>query len=815
MNVDRNRLKELFIAACDLPPEDQQEFLSTACSDDPAMERALRQLLRNDATTSGVLSEGQFALALVQSGSFALPDEQLEARLPLEDGDGPHAGDDEPDHALPPRIGRYTIKHPLGTGGMGAVYLATQDNPARDIAIKVIRRGRMSRALVQRFELEAAVLGRLQHPGIAQIYEAGLFDDGTANRPFFAMEYISGETLGAFLARRSQLPAFTLRDRMLLFCEICDAVAHAHQKGVIHRDLKPENILVTDCGTPKIVDFGVARATESDVQLSTIQTGAGQIIGTLPYMSPEQVQRATDHIDVRADVYALGVILYEMLTHRLPIDVKGMSIISASRAIVETEPTPLSTHDRRFRGDLDVIVRKALEKDPNRRYASAHDLAADVRRHLNHEPILARRTSHLEHMRKFARRHRGLVAGLFGIAIALLAGSTAVGWQALRIADEAGTRQDVILFLREMLTSVDPAKTAGEPVTVRVMLDDAALQLEQRFDALPLVKAELHDTVGSTYHLLGAFGEAERHLRSAVMLYEQGAGENDPRTLKAMASLGLTLYQLDRLEDAELVLQDAMRHVVATDDPATARRVRENLAIVLHRLGRNDEAAGLYRLNYNEALATLGPDDRDTLLAQNNLGVFLMDESQFEEARLLLESCLERRRALLGDDVPETILSLGNLGALYGNNQELRQLAEPLLREAAERSHRVLGPMHVSTMRRRVNLIKYDLQQQRFQEGAHHASEHLAACEEHLGPSHSETLAALELTVAAIGLGGDMKAAEELALSWHARLEAELGPGHRSTGRVAHLLFNVYDELGSADQANFWKDRASRSQFRN
>jgi len=339
--------------------------------------------------------------------------------------------------AVPERIGRYEIVRVVGEGGMGIVYEAQQDHPRRTVALKVIRPGFLSRSLLRRFEHEAEVLGQLQHPGIAQIYEAGTaeampFTGARARQPFFAMEFVRGESI----TRHAQNRNLPVRKRLELVAKICDAVQHAHQKGVIHRDLKPGNILVDESGQPKILDFGVARATDSDMQTVTMQTDVGQLVGTIPYMSPEQVTGDSRQLDTRSDVHALGVILYELLCGKLPYNVSGRSIPEAARTIRDEEPTPLSSIDRTLRGEIQTICAKALEKDKARRYQSAADLAEDLRRYLRGEPIEARRDSALYVLRKQVARHRAVVVA--GVTIVLLlAVSSAVAWSLYVRADLA------------------------------------------------------------------------------------------------------------------------------------------------------------------------------------------------------------------------------------------------------------------------------------------------------------------------------------------------------------------------------------------
>jgi Flp pilus assembly protein TadD/predicted Ser/Thr protein kinase len=331
----------------------------------------------------------------------------------------------EPEAAypIPSAIGHYRIIRLLGQGGMGAVYEAEQESPRRKVALKVIRPGLADPTLLRRFEQEAEALGRLQHPGIAQIYEAGTADSGFGAQPYFAMEFIHGKTMNEYV-RQQRL---SLPQRLELMAKICEAVHHAHERGLIHRDLKPGNIVVDETGQPKILDFGVARVTDSDSQ-ATRQTDLGQIVGTLAYMSPEQVLADPLELDTRSDVYALGVIFYELLAGRRPYDVSGAKVHEAVQTIRDTDPERLSSIQRVYRGDVETITTKALEKDKGRRYRSAGDMAGDIRRYLANEPIIARPPSAGYRLQKFYQRHRIAVIGTVA-AVALAALSAALTYR--------------------------------------------------------------------------------------------------------------------------------------------------------------------------------------------------------------------------------------------------------------------------------------------------------------------------------------------------------------------------------------------------
>ncbi len=391
----RERAEAIFLLVAALPRDRWNEDLAGRCAGDAALEREVRSLLECHDGAEGFLD----AAELGHARPAPPPDEELAAGT---------------------RIGEYVVQRLLGKGGMGNVYVAEQDRPRRTVALKVIRRGIGTSGLQRRFEHEAEILGRLHHPGIAQVYEAGASPaagGGAGLQPYIAMELIHGLPLNSYAAEKG-LPT---PERLELMAKVCDAVHHAHQRGVIHRDLKPANILVDEHGQPKVLDFGVARAADADLRVTTLRTSVGQLIGTLPYMSPEQVLGDPAEVDTRSDVYALGVLLYQVLTGRLPLDVSSRSLVEAARVVRDELPTRIGRMDRAFRGDIETIVAGALEKDKARRYQSAADLGADLRRAVAGEPILAKQDSALYVLRTQFRRHRVPVLGALAIFVAIVA----------------------------------------------------------------------------------------------------------------------------------------------------------------------------------------------------------------------------------------------------------------------------------------------------------------------------------------------------------------------------------------------------------
>ncbi len=459
-------------------------------------------------------------------------------------------GDDSAgDRDLPEAIGRYRILRQLGKGGMGVVYEAEQQQPRRRVALKVMRQGTAVDELrVRMFEREAATLARLEHPNIAAIYEAGRTD---RDEPFFAMELVQGVTLGAWLkVRATEITPQELELRLELFRTIADAVHSAHQRGVIHRDLKPGNIMVvaneasmTGSGSGargpviKILDFGLARLTDADLEAATMLTEIGMIKGTLPYMAPEQARGDAGAIDVRTDVYALGVILYEMLTGSRPYDLARAALIEAVRVICEQDPAPLSSSwhgTRRLDADVETIVRHALEKEPGRRYGSAAAMAEDVERYLESQPIAARPPTVGYRAGRFVRRHRlGVAAAaiavfaLIAIAITMTYQATVVARERDRAEAEAAKAEAMNEFLATTFTSADPWSGGDRNATVVQALDAAVPQIGTAFKGQPEVEASMRAVLGNAYLGLGKMEPAAAQIERAVrMRIDQGGQDS-------------------------------------------------------------------------------------------------------------------------------------------------------------------------------------------------------------------------------------------------------------------------------------------------
>jgi eukaryotic-like serine/threonine-protein kinase len=604
----------------------------------------------------------------------------------------------------PPRIGPFRILAPIGEGAMGIVYEAEQERPTRRVALKILRPGLIPTEVMRRFELEYEFLGRLHHPGIAQIFQAGVEDTAYGAQPYFAMELVVGKRLDEYI--RDRHPA--LRERLLLVAAIADAVQHAHHRGIIHRDLKPANILVTDAGEPKVLDFGIARAAHAGL-MTTVQTGAGEVLGTISYMSPEQVSGDLSALDTRSDVYALGVILYEVLAERPPYELDRKPFAEAARIIHEEEPTRLRTAAGAVPADVETIVIKALEKEKERRYNSAADLADDIRRFLRDEPIAARPPSAAYQVRKYARRHKAIVAGVIACLVVLAAGVAATAWQAVRATRaeriaaaraheaelERAKAEAVTSFLTQMLGSVDPSRAQGRDVTVREALDSAAAKIDAGAMAKqPEVEVAVRNEIGSTYGSLGVFDAAERQLRQAIAL---GSQIGAPPLVRAdsHARLVNVLYGAGKSAAAVPIAQEALRLRRETLGPthADVASSLDDLGAVIMATGDATRAEPLMRESLAIRRQVLSPDDPLLAVGLNNLAFLIWRKGNPQEAEAMFREALAIDRKTLGNLHPEVLTRLLNIAVVMRDQQRSAE-AEPLAREGVEGRRKVLGAEH-------------------------------------------------------------------------------------------------------------------------
>ncbi len=496
----------------------------------------------------------------------------------------------------PQRVGRYRITAVLGRGGMGTVYRAEQERPRREVALKVLPPSSATPALAARFEREAEVLARLSHPGLAQVYDAGVDAADGIVRRWIAMELVEGSAITEHAAQARLGPP----ERARLLLAVCEAVAHAHARGVLHRDLKPANVLVGADGRPRVLDFGVALLLDPRSAASSFATAEGHLVGTLAYLSPEQA--AGELLDARSDVYGLGLLGYELFTARRAQDVTGLPLVEALRRVQEHEPRRAGSLDRRLRGDLDTILATALTKDRRHRYASAEAMAADLRRHLAHEPIAAHPPSTVYQLVKFTRRHRALVLGLAGTLLALLAGLLGTTVQAARAAREAesaraneGRAREAAAVLLQLLRAGQTHRP-GEGLSVSAIVREGRTALETALRDAPLERAQLLGALGEALLYDGQLDGARRLLSEALALRAEHAPDPDPDAWRLHFALGPALKDLGEPEQAEAHLAqavEALRWLPLQDTGASRHHALLNLATILCERGRHAEALAL------------------------------------------------------------------------------------------------------------------------------------------------------------------------------------------------------------------------------
>ncbi len=648
--------------------------------------------------------------------------------------DRPDFGDSGPTEipesvaALEDRIGNYRLLQKIGEGGMGDVYLAEQRQPIRRrVALKIIKRGMDTREVVRRFEAERQALAMMDHPCIAKVFEAGATERG---RLYFAMEHVQGVPI----TQHCDTHRLTNRERLTLFQQICEGVQHAHQKAIIHRDLKPSNILVTvqdGKSVPKIIDFGVAKATAQPLTERTIYTELGQLIGTPEYMSPEQAEMTGQDVDTRTDVYSLGVLLYELLVGRLPFEPQELRLAGFDeirRKIREVEPPRPSTRITRMgkasdvsarnrsttaaklssqlRGDLDWITMKALEKDRTRRYGSPAELAADIDRYLHNQPILAGSPSTTYRLGKFVRRHRFGVSAAATFFALLVAFAIMMTLQANRVArqrdralaaeqralTEAETAAEVSQFLVDLFEVSDPSEARGNSVTAREILDRGAVRIEDTLADQPEVQGRLMHTMGNVYFNLGLYDSAlelaEEVCRIRQSLYT-GDHPEIAQSLLLLSEIHIERGEFDRAEELNRESLAMNQRLFGTEHPKTAESL-QTLAINLKRQNRLDEAEKAYREVLTIRRNQIPPDPVATASTLTSLGELLRLKDQLDEAEAMHREALNLIRESKSDYHPVVRSALSNL-ALVFEAQESYAEAEELLREVVQIDTKLFG----------------------------------------------------------------------------------------------------------------------------
>ena len=806
-------------------PDERAAYLERACGGDAALRASVEALLRADVGASGFLEP---------------PPTDPDATVDAPCGERPGAA-----------IGPYKLLREIGEGGFGVVYLAEQQQTLRrQVALKILKPGMDTRQVVARFEAERQALALMDHPNIARVLDGGETDSG---RPFFVMELVEGVSITDF-CDRDHLP---VRQRLEIFVVVCQAVQHAHQKGIIHRDLKPSNVLVArQDGRPvaKVIDFGVSKAMGRKLTERTLFTDAAQVVGTPLYMSPEQADLGGLDIDTRADIYALGVLLYELLTGTTPFDrdrLRTLPLDELRRIIREEEPARPSARmstlaeradaasvNRRsdpkrlvhlFRSELDWIVMKCLEKDRSRRYETASGLARDVQRYLDDEPVEACPPSLAYRLRKFARTHRKLL-GVAAVIAMILAAATVVSTRqairATRAEHAAGEERDKAIaekdradeqvaiaravndFLRkDLLGQADIANQAAgkernKNITVREVLDRAALGIEARFRGREQTEAAVRLTLGSAYRALGEYPEAQKHLDRSLQLRERALGPEHPDTLESLQALaGLDTHR-GRLAEVERRYQQVLRvrrTNLGPDHPDTLQTLND-LGTAYTVLGRYEESESLLKQALERRRATLGPDHLSSLRSMDALATLYMKRSEYDLAARLGEQALDGLRGGLGVDHPDALVSAGTLAMIYTSQGRFDE-AGRLLTEVTEALRTKLGPDHPETLDARQALADLHFDRGLFDRAvALHLPVHQAR-RARLGADHPSTLRSLNSLAACYLEIGRFDLAEPLSKQVVDGYRRVFGGDHPETIVTLQNLGVLYRDRGRHDEA--------------
>jgi eukaryotic-like serine/threonine-protein kinase len=785
------KIKELFDAALEREPAQRDDFLRAACGSDESLRAEVQSLLSAHGDAAGM----------------------SQPPWPPEISTAPQ---------IPESIGPYRLLKKLGEGGMGQVWLAEQSEPLhRQVALKLIRAGMFDDSTLRRFQAERQSLAIMDHPAIAKVFDAGVTPDG---QPYFVMEYVPGEPITAYCDSKK----LKIRERLELFAKACEGVQHAHQKAIIHRDLKPANILVVEIDgkpVPRIIDFGLAKAA-TPVEGASLLTQLGGFVGTPGYMSPEQAGSnvEVEDVDTRADVYSLGVVLYELLTGLLPFDAKDWKkqpLHEVMRQLREQEPPRPSTKVETekdsstaaaemrgtqpkqlaslLHGDLDWITMKAIEKDRARRYGTPAELAADIERYLNNDPVLARPASPGYRLRKYIRRNRvavGVSAGLV-LLLAGFAGVEAMQLRRITVERDQATRERdrssrITDFMTGMFKVSDPSEARGNSITAREILDNASKNIDSGLAKDPDLQSQMMTVMAKVYDNLGLYPLAESLLRRALAIREPLFGSENPETLNSTLALAWTLYHEGRYPEAEKLQRQTLasdRRVLGPEAPDTLVAM-SNLAMVLSEEAHYSEAEALQRQVLDIRMRTAGPDSVDTALEINDLGLILTKEGRFAEAEKLQRQALDIRRRISGPNDPATLKSMNNLAiVLYREGQYPE--AEALCRDTIAIERQVFGPEHPETLMAMHNLVAVLNDEGHYAEAAQLGQEIIDLRIKILGPEHPLTLDSMSNLAEIYTRMGRYADAEKLLKQANDGERKVLGPDNPQTAISTYNLAAV------------------------
>jgi eukaryotic-like serine/threonine-protein kinase len=796
------RLEEVLDLALELRPDARASFIEQTCGTDDLLRRQAEAMIAAAERAGDFLERPVDACAaglLREIAKEAEEESEFEAA--------------ESDSAARGRLGPYRLLRELGRGGMGAVFLAERDDEQynRRVAIKVLPAGLLSRGLRTRFLLERRILASLEHPNIARLYDAGMGEDGT---PFFVMECVEGRRIDVHCDEH-RLP---IRARLALFDQVCDAVQFAHRNLVVHRDLKPANILVSSDGVVKLLDFGIAKLLRTEVEAGATLTGLGGWQAFTPeYASPEQLRG--EPISTSTDVYALGVLLFELLAGCWPYHVRDRSISSIERAVLEQDPdrpsvaimrpperggpdstigerrsTTLAGLRRQLRGDLDNIVLTALRKEPEHRYASVQHIRDDVQRYLESRPVHARPATWGYRAGKFARRHRVGVAAAALVCASLVAGMAGTAWQARAASREARRAGQVRQFVVALFEVSDPDRSRGDSITARALLDQGAARLATELAAEPELRAEMLIVLGGIYEKLGLFDRARPLLEEALAVREARLGSRHLDVAGSAAALASVLYEQGEYPKAEELTRKGLalrRELLGPEDTLVAASMTD-LAAIMDAQGKHEDAESLLRAGLEidrkrEAWQKVATD-------LHNLSVTLWRRGEYGEALPLAEEALALRRRLHGEehtDVASTLLVLASILSASGEYDR----AEQIYRECLAMRRKLLGDGHPHVAITLNNLGLLLQARGRLEEAEQSLREALAIRRAAFGDQHLEVASSLNNLGILLYLMGNFPGAAE-------HFERALAIWRPALGETHPHVLTALNNLGAT-----WRDK--------